>query len=49
VEDNSWAKYGCGDQTCCQNRMGWKREILGLKQYCEEEFGMLQFKSKTNF
>jgi hypothetical protein len=22
----------------------WEREILGLKENCEEEFGLLQFK-----
>jgi hypothetical protein len=53
VEDNQsgrlgrkavWARYCCEDQTGCQNRMGWEREILGPKENCEEEFGLLQFK-----
>jgi hypothetical protein len=27
-----------------QNRMDREREILGLKENCEDEFGLLQFK-----
>jgi hypothetical protein len=34
-----WAEYCCVDQTGCQNRMDWEREIVGLKENCEEEFG----------
>jgi hypothetical protein len=43
VEDNQsdhfgrkvvWAKYCCGEQTSCQNRMDCEREILGLKENC---------------
>jgi hypothetical protein len=35
------AEYCCGDQIGCQNRMDWEREILGLKENCEKEFGLL--------
>jgi hypothetical protein len=39
-----WVEYCYGDQICCQSGMGWEREILGLKEISEEEFGLLQFK-----
>jgi hypothetical protein len=39
-----WVGYCCGDQTCCQNVMGWEREILEPKENCGEEFRLLQFK-----
>jgi hypothetical protein len=50
VEDNQLDQkvvcigYCYGDQTGCQNRMGWKREILSPKENCGEEFGLLKFK-----
>jgi hypothetical protein len=53
VEDNqsgqlarkaAWTGYCNKDQTSCQNRMGWKKEIVELKLNCEEEFRLLQFK-----
>jgi hypothetical protein len=50
VEDNQsaqlgwkavWARYYCGDQIGCQNRMGWEREIFEPKENFGEEFGVL--------
>jgi hypothetical protein len=41
---------GCLDQILLwrsnklENRMDWEREILGPKENCEENFGLLQFK-----
>jgi hypothetical protein len=37
-------EYCCGDQMGCRNGMGQEREIVGLKENCGEEFGLLQFK-----
>jgi hypothetical protein len=52
MEDNKlgqtvvWTGCYCGDQIGYQNRMSWERDIFGPKEYCEEEFGPLQFKLK---
>jgi hypothetical protein len=44
----SWAKRLFGADTVVKIKqtagMGWEREILGAKENCGEEFGLLQFK-----
>jgi hypothetical protein len=42
-------EYCCGDQTDCQSRMSWEREILGPKENCEKEFGFYSLNKKTKF
>jgi hypothetical protein len=38
AQKSIWSGYYCGDQTGCQNGMGWKREILWSKENYGEEF-----------
>jgi hypothetical protein len=43
------AKYYCVDQTCCQNRVGWVREILDRNKIVKKNLGYYSLNKKQSF
>jgi hypothetical protein len=43
------AKYYCVDQTCCQNRVGWIREILDRNKIVKKNLGYYSLNKKQSF